>query len=51
MNAYLECGGTESIALKGALLLYESRNRAIGVWQEAKLDSNAPNPLPSSLKK
>lgn len=40
MNAHLECGGTEGIALKGALLLYESRNRAIAVWHEAKLGSN-----------
>ncbi len=36
MKAYLECGGTESIALKGALLLYEGRNRSFTVWHDAK---------------
>lgn len=36
MKAFLELGGSESIALKGALLLYEGRNRACGVWHDAK---------------
>jgi PRTRC genetic system protein B len=40
MNAYLDCSGTESIALKGALLLYEGRDRAFAVWHNAKQDSN-----------
>jgi PRTRC genetic system protein B len=40
MKAFLELGGSESIALKGALLLYEGRNRAFGVWHEAKPGSN-----------
>lgn len=36
MNAYLECTGNESIALTGALMLYESRKRAFAVWHKAK---------------
>jgi PRTRC genetic system protein B len=34
MKTYLECGGSENIALKGAMLLYESRHRAFAVWHE-----------------
>lgn len=37
MNCFLELGGSESIALKGALLLYEGRNRTFAVWHDAKL--------------
>jgi PRTRC genetic system protein B len=40
MKAFLELGGSESIALKGALLLYEGRNRAFGVWNDAKPGRN-----------
>jgi PRTRC genetic system protein B len=40
MNAFFDLGGSENIALKGALLLYEGRNRAFGVWHNAKLGSN-----------
>jgi PRTRC genetic system protein B len=40
MNAFLDLGGSESIALKGALLLYEGRNRAFCVWHDAKAVSN-----------
>lgn len=40
MNAFLELGGSESIALKGALLLYEGRNRAFAVWHDAKPGRN-----------
>ncbi|MFN8942322.1 MAG: hypothetical protein ACK5ZJ_21565 [Acidobacteriota bacterium] len=39
MNAQLECGGTESIALKGALLLYESR-RSTATYN-ARLEAGA----------
>ena len=37
MKSYLALGGSETLALKGALLLYEGRNRAFGVWHDAKL--------------
>lgn len=40
MNAFLELGGSESIALKGALLLYEGRNREFAVWHDAKPGRN-----------
>jgi PRTRC genetic system protein B len=40
MKAFLELGGSESIALKGALLLYEGRNRAFSVWHDAKPGRN-----------
>jgi PRTRC genetic system protein B len=36
MKAFLELGGSENIALKGALLIYEGRGRAFGVWHDAK---------------
>lgn len=40
MKAFLELGGSESNTLKGALLLYEGKNRAFGVWYDAKPDRN-----------
>jgi PRTRC genetic system protein B len=40
MDVYFKCSGTESIALRGALLLYEGRNRAFAVWHDAKPGSN-----------
>jgi PRTRC genetic system protein B len=40
MNALIELGGSESIVLKGALLLYEGRNRAFGVWHDVKPGRN-----------
>lgn len=40
MNAFLELGDSESIALKGALLLYKGRNRAFGVWHDAMPGGN-----------
>lgn len=40
MNAFFELSGSESIALKGALLLYEGRNRAFCVWHDAMAVSN-----------
>ncbi len=40
MKAFLELGGSESIALKGALLLYGGRIRAFGVWYDAKPGRN-----------
>ncbi|MDX2267523.1 MAG: PRTRC system protein B [Bryobacter sp.] len=39
MKAFVHCGGAETLALKGALLLYESRSRAFGVWHEGMLGS------------
>lgn len=40
MNAFFELSGSESIALKGALLLYQGRNRAFCVWHDAMAVSN-----------
>jgi PRTRC genetic system protein B len=40
MNTFLELSASESIGLKGALLLYEGRNRAFVVWHDAKPGSN-----------
>lgn len=36
MKGYLDLGGSETLGLKGALLLYGSRNRAFVAWHEAK---------------
>lgn len=36
MKCYLALGGNETLALKGALLLYEGRNRAFAAWHDAK---------------
>lgn len=36
MNAYLEWAGSDSVDLKGAVLLYESRNRTFAAWHESK---------------
>lgn len=36
MKSYVVQGNTEGLALKGALLLYEGRNRAFAVWHDAK---------------
>jgi PRTRC genetic system protein B len=40
MNTFFALGGSENIALKGALLLYEGRDRAFGVWHDAKPGRN-----------
>lgn len=36
MKCHLDLGGSETLALKGALLLYEGRNRVFAVWHDAK---------------
>lgn len=36
MKSYLALGDSETLALKGALILYEGRNRAFAVWHESK---------------
>lgn len=36
MKTYFDIGRSDELALKGALLLYEGRNRAFAAWHEAK---------------
>jgi PRTRC genetic system protein B len=36
MNSYVDIGGSEALALKGALLVYEGKGRGFVTWHEAK---------------
>lgn len=36
MNTYIDIGGSETLSLKGALLVYEGRSRGFVTWHEAK---------------
>lgn len=36
MNAYIDIGGSETLTLRGALLVYEGRGRGFVAWHEAK---------------
>lgn len=36
MNTYIDIGGSETLSLKGALLVYEGRSRRFITWHEAK---------------
>ena len=36
MNAYVDIGGSEVLALKGALLVYQGKSRGFVTWHEAR---------------
>lgn len=36
MNTYIDIGGSETLSLKGALLVYEGRDKGFITWHEAK---------------
>ena len=35
MNIYVDVGGSEALALKGALLVYQGKSRSFVAWHEA----------------
>ena len=38
MNPYVDIGGSEALALKGALLVYQGKSRGFVTWHEARCD-------------
>lgn len=44
MDAYVDIGGSEALALKGALLVYQGRNRVFVTWHEVRYDDGERAP-------
>jgi PRTRC genetic system protein B len=44
MDAYVDIGGSEALALKGALLVYQGRNRGFVTWHEVRYDDGERAP-------
>ena len=45
MNAYVDVGGSEVLALKGALLVYQGKSRGFVTWHEARRDGTEGAPF------
>ena len=45
MNAYVDIGGSEVLALKGALLVYKGKSRGFITWHEARRSTTEGAPF------
>lgn len=45
MNPYVDIGGSESLTLKGALLVYKGKTRGFVTWHEARHDAAGGSPF------